>query len=119
MGAKTLLLVDDDRDFRIMLANFIRKRLNIDVLETGDGQGALKIYQENKPTCVFLDVKMPNMDGFSVYEKIKEINPNAKIYFLTGLDDKEFKDKANQLGADGYITKPIVLDDVIRILEQL
>ncbi|MEM7816702.1 MAG: response regulator [Candidatus Aenigmatarchaeota archaeon] len=116
---KTLLLADDDTDFRQMFATILKKRLNIEVLEAKDGLEAIEVYQKYKPDCVFLDVKMPIMDGETAYKKIKEIDPKAKIYFMSGFDDISFKDKVNSLGAQGYLAKPIVLDEVIKILQSI
>jgi DNA-binding response OmpR family regulator len=115
---KTVLLVDDEDYVREILGNFIERK-GFRALRAQNGQEAIDLFQANSPDCVFLDVKLPDSNGEEVFEKIKKLNPGAKIYFLTGVDDNVFKEKVQSLGALGYLVKPIALNEVSGILSAL
>ena len=115
---KTILLADDEEDVRETLGHFIERR-GMGALKAKDGIEALQLYQEYTPDCTLLDAKLPEMDGVKVFQKIKQLNPQAKVYFITGITDVKFKDKVKELGADGYLAKPIVLEDLLKIVESI
>ena len=60
---------------------------------------------------VFLDLHLKRMDGFDVLKALKERNPEVKVIIIAGSHDKDSMDKAKELGAIDYITKPIDLSD--------
>lgn len=115
---KTILLVDDEDYVREMLGNFIERR-GFRILRAQNGREAIDLFQAHSPDCVFLDVKLPDSNGDEVFAKIKALNPLAKVYFLTGIDDSAFKEKVQTSGALGYLIKPIVLNDVSGILSAM
>jgi two-component system response regulator (stage 0 sporulation protein F) len=115
---KTILLADDEDDIRQTLKHFLERR-GMRVFEAKDGPEALNLYKTHTPDCVLLDMKLPLMDGLEVFQKIKQINPSAKIYFLSGIADTTLKDTAKSVSADGYLSKPIVLEDIVKIIESI
>ncbi len=110
-----ILVVDDEQDILDFLAeDFGGKGLNVDTAL--NGQEALESIMANLPDLVFLDVRMPGMDGIAVLKKIKEIDPAMKVVMMTAVQDEEVIEQAMSLGALDYILKPIsldYLDDVI------
>ena len=56
---------------------------------------------------ILSDINMPNMSGLELLKIIKQLYPSILVYMLTAYDDKENKEQANRLGANGYLTKPI------------
>ena len=106
---KKLLIVDDEEDFLDLLNNFLKKKY-YQIYASRSGKKALEIFHQEKPNLILLDIKMPDMDGFLVLEKIREVDQDIKIIVITGMDDRESIDKAKRLGADGYIVKPFDLD---------
>jgi CheY-like chemotaxis protein len=113
-----ILIVDDEDSLRELLARAIERK-GIPVLQAKGGLEAIELYQKHKPQCVFLDIKMSDMDGMEVFKRMRQIDPQANIYFLSGSDNKEFKEIAKNLGASGYMVKPILLDDVMTIIKNL
>ena len=78
------VIIDDDKDTRDIfseLLNFI----GFEVIDTGkDGKDAEKLYKKHHPNIIFVDLTMPKYDGFYAIEKIRKIDPNAKIVIVTG-----------------------------------
>lgn len=114
---KSLLIVDDASALRETLGDAMEKK-GIKVLRAGTGVAAVKLYREHKPDVVFLDIKLPDVNGMNVLEQIKEMDPHAKVYFITGKDNPHFREKATSLGATGYLVKPVFLQDLLEILKK-
>jgi DNA-binding response OmpR family regulator len=122
MGRKKILIVDDERD--------IIKALTVRLQSNGYGVlgalgGAQGIFMANKeiPDLIILDIRMPDVDGFSVVEKLKQSDRTSRIpiIFLTGSPERDVDERAMGLGARFYIKKPYdpeeLLDAVRRALE--
>jgi DNA-binding response OmpR family regulator len=114
---KTILLIDDEEAMVESLARFIRRRGH-NVLVTTKGDDGLELYEKNKPDYVFLDMHLPEMDGVTVLNKMKEINSQAKIYFITGDGAKDLKNEVESLGIEDFMLKPLDMDYVTRIIEE-
>ncbi|MCM8832011.1 MAG: response regulator [Candidatus Omnitrophica bacterium] len=117
---KTILIVDDEREMLEALKRFIEKRKIANILIATNIDETLKIYQENnKPEAVFIDLHIGNESGIDLLKNLKAIEPNIKAYFFTG--DKVFADKnpPQKLGICGYIIKPILPAELIKIIEGL
>ncbi|MCP4606598.1 MAG: response regulator [Proteobacteria bacterium] len=102
-----ILVVDDDR----LIRNSTRRSLETlgyDVIIASSGKEAREIYQENEETIslVVLDLIMPVMDGFEVFDELKGINPKAKILIFSGYYKDEKVDELLKKGASGFIQKP-------------
>ena len=100
-----VLLAEDDRDFGNILAQYISIS-GFDVILARDGKEAWDRYAQAKPDICVLDVMMPEMDGFSLGEKIKQESPDLPVIFLTAKSLKEDIVRGLKIGADDYITKP-------------
>ncbi|MBI3318298.1 MAG: response regulator [Candidatus Omnitrophica bacterium] len=115
---KAVLVVDDEAPVRAMLVKFL-KSLQIDeIFEAANGEEALeRIRATPHLKLIFMDLKMPKMDGLKTLEAIRAINPNVKIAILTGYPFYENADQATQQwGTFDFITKPIDLDYLERIV---
>ncbi len=109
---KTLLLAEDDVDF----GNILKQYLEIhkyEVTWVRDGLSALEIFKRKAFTIGIFDVMMPELDGFTLAEKIIDINPDFPFLFLTARKMKEDKIKGLKLGADDYIVKPFEVDELM------
>jgi len=100
-----VLLAEDDRDFGNILAQYVTIN-GFDVILARDGKEAWESFSQNKPDICVLDVMMPEMDGFTLGEKIKEAQPDVPLIFLTAKSLKEDIVRGLKIGADDYITKP-------------
>ncbi len=103
-----VLVVDDDFTTRLLYREALEPA-GFKVIEAEDGITALEKYQSEKPDIILLDVIMPVMDGFEACKALRKLThwPDTPIILVTGLDDLESIEKANQLGATDFITKPI------------
>ncbi|MDX9929066.1 MAG: response regulator transcription factor [Bacteroidales bacterium] len=100
-----VLLAEDDRDFGNILSQYISMS-GFEVTLATDGQKAWDKFNTDKPDICVLDVMMPEMDGFTLAEKIKSVSPSMPFIFLTAKSMKDDIIKGLKLGADDYITKP-------------
>ncbi|MCX6333921.1 MAG: response regulator transcription factor [Bacteroidia bacterium] len=100
-----VLLAEDDRDFGNILSQYISIN-GFEVSLARDGKEAWDLFQQDKPDICVLDVMMPEMDGFTLGEKIKEAQPSVPLIYLTAKSLKEDIVRGLKIGADDYITKP-------------
>ena len=114
----SILVVDDEEGVRVRIAGFISDK-GIKVYNAASGEEAISLYRQHRPDCVFLDVMLPGMDGLQVLGRIKEIDPHANVYFITGVDGYSFKQEAQRLGASGHFLKPVRLDDIFKIIKNI
>jgi len=109
-----ILVVDDERDVCDFVKNFFEGR-HYDVLTASNGKEAVEMASRQKePLIVLLDIRMPQMDGIEALKNIKKARPSDRVIMVTCIDDIEKMDKAKELGAETYITKPLVLDELVR-----
>ena len=100
-----VLIAEDDRDFGNILTQYVTIS-GFEVTLARDGKEAWEIFNKDKPDICVLDVMMPEMDGFTLAEKIKQSHQEMPVIFLTAKSLKEDIVKGLKLGADDYITKP-------------
>lgn len=100
-----ILLCEDDTNLGLVLKNYLELN-DFDVTLERDGRLGLAAFQREKFDICLLDVMMPNMDGFTVAEEIRDINPDVPLFFLSAKTMKEDIIQGYKLGADDYITKP-------------
>jgi two-component system OmpR family response regulator len=100
-----ILLCEDDTNLGMVLKNYLELN-DYDVTLERDGRLGLAAFQREKFDICLLDVMMPNMDGFTVAEEIRDINPDVPLFFLSAKTMKDDIIQGYKLGADDYITKP-------------
>ena len=100
-----VLLAEDDMDFGNILSQYITIS-GFDVSLARNGKEAWEKFEQNKPDICVLDVMMPEMDVFTLGEKIKQAQPYVPLIFLTAKSLKEDIVRGLKIGADDYITKP-------------
>ncbi len=118
---KKVVIVDDDPIVRALVKTTLGGDDDYQVLEAADGPEALEIARAQKPDLIFLDVRMPGMNGFEVCRAIKE-DPETNhiaVIFLTALAQEADKERGLQAGGDGYFTKPFSPLALLRKVEEV
>lgn len=100
-----VLLVEDDTNFGQVLKNYLELN-DFSVELARDGILGLAAFRREKFDICLLDVMMPNMDGFTLAEEIRNVDPDIPLFFLSAKSMKEDILNGYRLGADDYITKP-------------
>src|ERR1700727_1192730 len=100
-----ILLVEDDNNLGMVLKNYLELN-DYDATLERDGILGLAAFRREKFDLCLLDVMMPNMDGFTLAEEIRDIDPDVPLFFLSAKTMKEDIIQGYKLGADDYITKP-------------
>jgi len=121
---KKILLVDDEPDVTYTIKNILEdNEYNVDSFN--DPILALNYYKVNFYALVILDIKMPKMDGFELYNKIREKDPKVKICFLTASEMyyEKFRKVRSEIGRiigeDSFIQKPIKNEDLMKKLTDI
>ncbi|MDX8409187.1 MAG: response regulator, partial [Mariprofundales bacterium] len=102
----TVLVVDDDPMFRMMLQQFFVKE-GYQVAQADDGASALALVEQCQPDCVLMDVSMPNMDGLEACRRLRDSGASVPVIMMTAQEGDEMVDPCYQAGASDYISKPI------------
>jgi diguanylate cyclase (GGDEF)-like protein len=107
--ARPLVLVVDDDEMMRLLASESLVGSEFDVIEAEDGASGLEIFDREHPDLAVLDVMMPGLDGFAVCQAIRQHPAGARVPVLmaTGLEDLKAIDRAYELGATDFLTKPL------------
>ncbi len=100
-----VLLCEDDTNLGMVLKNYLELN-DYDVTLERDGRLGLAAFQREKFDICLLDVMMPHMDGFTLAEEIRDVDPDMPLFFLSAKTMKEDIINGYKLGADDYITKP-------------
>jgi two-component system alkaline phosphatase synthesis response regulator PhoP len=104
-AGKRLLIVDDDADMRLLLAEYFR-RLGFQVEERESGATALEPAVAGRFDCFILDVSMPGMSGFELLKRVRGRGVQTPALFLTAHDALDYKVAGFEAGADDYLAKP-------------
>ena len=113
-----VLIVDDNDNNRLTLNLLLEEVEDIEVYEAEDGQVAVEMCVKNDFDLIFMDIMMPNLDGFEATKYIKQVNKKCMIIALSALDDEVSKHKMLSLGAEDYLTKPLNADHFLQRIKQ-
>ena len=104
----TILVVDDNEANRALARSTLEDE-GYRVVDASDGRGGLEALEREKPDCVLLDVRMPDVDGFEACKRIRALpgGQDIPIVFLTALRDVDTFDRALAVGGDDFLTKPV------------
>ena len=121
MKNPVILVVEDDTILNDAYKTILESA-NHTVFTAYDGQEALEITKQHTPDIIFLDLRMPGMDGIGFLKayKPKETNPNAHIIVFSNYDMQAEVDEAYELGADRYVLKALAApNDLLKIVADL
>lgn len=116
-----ILIVEDNTTFRKSLNEMLTDRFSgIRVLEASDASEALDVVAREKPDLIFMDVRLPGVNGLDLTRKIKNAYCDITIIMLTNYDLEEYREAAERYGADHFIPKGTSSrEDIIRLVETI
>jgi DNA-binding response OmpR family regulator len=110
-----LLIVDDEQDILEFARRFFTKR-GIDVRIAKNGEDALVLVKDFQPGLVLLDVAMDGISGLEVLKRLRADGSDVPVIMVTGIEDEATVNEANSWGVKGYIHKPLVLNELEKIV---
>lgn len=105
----TILIVDDNAAVRRLIRRAIAHLAN-EIHECADGADAMSAYLEYRPDLIFMDIRMPRLDGLMATRQIMKAYPSARIVIVTDYDEEQLKIAAFEAGAKGYALKDNLSD---------
>jgi CheY-like chemotaxis protein len=115
-----ILVVDDNLDAREMYCMYLRHE-GFECLEAADGAEALRLAREHLPVVVLMDATMPGLDGWQAIEQLRA-EPDLQgiaVVMLTAHAFDEHRRRAATVGADAFLAKPVLPDDLARQIREL
>ncbi len=115
--AKRILVVDDDQgildSFEVLLGD------RYDLVKAKNGYEALRVLESDPPQLIFLDIKMPGLDGIDVLKKLQKDQKDIEVVIITATDQEKTEEEAKSLGVIDYLKKPLDIFEVERITSQV
>ncbi|MEA1847990.1 response regulator [Chryseobacterium sp. MHB01] len=117
---KKIIIADDEHKI-LMSLEYSFKKNGYDVYIARDGTEVLEFLKNMFPDVILLDIMMPNLDGFSTLEIIKQNEKlrNTKVIFLSAKNNPKDIEKGLEMGADAYVTKPYSIKKLIQQIEEM
>src|SRR5262249_16985039 len=106
-----LLIVDDDAELCEMLHEHFEQRFECEILTANSARDALELLETERPEGMLLDVNLKSrLNGFEVLARARKLSPGTRVIMVTGVNDFESIERAQELGAVDYVTKPFTVD---------
>jgi len=119
--SRGVLVVDDDPFIRKLIATTLEDVAEFVLHEAADGAEAIEVARRERPSLVFLDVDMPIVNGIDACRQLRSLEStgHATIVMLTAAHGDSVERRAEEAGADLFLTKPFSPLDLLRLVEQL
>lgn len=112
-NTKRILLVDDSRT-AIMMQQAVLSTLGCEISTANDGAEAVAKAMTSRPDLILMDVEMPNMDGFTACQRLREkLGPDLPIILVTTRGSADYVRRGFESGCSGYLTKPVTSLDLL------
>ena len=118
LKGKTIMIAEDD-EFSLQMMQFMFNPTNVKLVVAKDGNEAVKIFAENEPDLVFLDIRLPGKTGYEILEEIRKINKKVKVIAQTAYAMPEDKRKSQEAGFDAHLAKPLSSDVLYSTINKL
>src|SRR2546430_7944667 len=105
--ATPILVVDDSPMARKMLIKALPPEWNVDITQAGNGIEALSAYRSGRAEVMFLDLQMPEMDGYTVLEQLRKEDLNTFVIVVSADIQPLAQERVKQLGAIAFVKKPV------------
>src|ERR1700740_589288 len=117
MSDSRVLVIDDDDDIRQLVVTLLQ-RAGVTVRDAPNGREGLREFHSWRPDLVILDVNMPEMDGWNVLERIRDMS-EVPVLMLTARGDELERVRGLQAGADDYVVKPFGRQEIVARVQAL
>ena len=119
--SRGVLVVDDDPFIRKLVATTLEDVAGFELHEAADGHQAIEVAKRERPAIVFLDVDMPGLDGITACERLRADGTTSEttIVMLTAAQGDSVERRAEDAGADLFLTKPFSPLDLLRLVDGL
>jgi len=117
MEKAKILVVDDEQGVLKSITGILQDE-GYQIVSTRDGKDALRLYQEESPDAIVLDIWMPDMDGIEVLKRLRDIDADSAVVMISGHGTISTAIKAVKLGAFDFIEKPLSMDILLMTLEK-
>lgn len=112
---KSVLIVDDDAELATAVYEILEMFFG-SLQVANDGKKALEILLDKKFDLIITDIEMPQVDGFELTRKIKEMDKNQKVIISTAYNEDEYIKNIKASGADRYVHKPIDTEELLDLI---
>lgn len=109
--SKKIMVVDDQVGIRFLLKEIL-ERDGYEIFTCANGKEALTALREQELSLVFLDMKIPGMDGLEILIQIRKHKPDLKVVVMTAYGELVTIREAEELNVVGFFTKPFDIDDI-------
>lgn len=116
--SKTILIVEDNPNMSSLLADMLEV-FDYKSVRASDGHQALEELQKQDFAMIITDMRMPNMSGLELLEKVKSEHPKLPVVLISGYSINEFNSDTDQFRPDGFLAKPFMMSDIERLLNTL
>jgi CheY-like chemotaxis protein len=120
-SAVTKILVVEDEPVNLLLISEVLRKMGVEVVTAGNGNEGVDMLLEHDPSMIFMDVNMPEIDGFMATELIRQLpthHRNVPIVALTADAMKEDKERCLESGMNDYISKPFRLEEIHAVIKK-
>ncbi len=118
LSSLSLLYVEDNTILQDKASSFFEKLFG-KVYKASDGNTGLALFKQYRPSIIITDIQMPLMDGLEMAQAIRTLEPTAKIIITSAYDEKSYLLKTIELGLNGYLVKPLKVDELSNVLHAI
>ncbi len=116
--AKSILIVDDNQNMSSLLSEMLEV-FDFESVRAADGSEALEILEDNQFSMVITDMRMPNMTGLELLERVKNKFPKMPVVIISGYSVGEMEKENSGPKPDGFLAKPFLMSDIEKLLNSL
>ena len=118
MRKRKILVIDDEIELCEIISTFFTER-GYNVISSVTGQGGLDAFESENPDIAMLDLRLNDMSGIEILQKIRETNKHCFVIIITGSTRAEDEERCMALGADYYIQKPFAFEILLKLLSKI
>jgi len=116
---KTILVIDDQSDMGWIMSRIFHERGHKVIVSRSGKEGLKKFMGRKDFDLIFLDIKLPDVNGFDVLEQIKRTSPGSKVIIITAFGSPEARQEALVRGAFAFLDKPIQVAEMTRLADEV